>query len=132
MNWYNRQFDPSWIICANSKCRAQFPLKSISKKRKCPKCKMDNKHRITPSAIPPVAECKMLTSTNEREIEMNVPDNWIEICEEEIIRGRLNSHPRKFEFAKERGLHGLDEVHSWMTETRRKFIEMVENAKDKK
>lgn len=57
---------------------------------------------------------------------MNAPENWLEICTEEVVRGRLTSNPRKFEFAKERGMKGLDEVHDWMLITRRNFIEMVE------
>lgn len=59
---------------------------------------------------------------------MNVPDNWLEICAEELQRGKLTSHPQKFRFAEERGMKGIDEVHAWMQKTRRNFIEMVEEA----
>lgn len=59
---------------------------------------------------------------------MNVPENWLEICAEEMKRGNLTSHPKKFEFAAERGMKNLDEVHAWMTKTRKNFVEMVEEA----
>lgn len=59
---------------------------------------------------------------------MNAPDNWLEICAEELQRGKLASHPQKFKFAEERGMKDLDEVHAWMVTTRRNFIEMVEKA----
>ena len=59
---------------------------------------------------------------------MNAPDNWLEICAEELQRGRLTSHPQKFKFAEERGMKDLDEVHDWMLKARRNFIEMVETA----
>lgn len=61
-------------------------------------------------------------------MKADAPDNWLEICAEEMQRGKLTSLPLKFEFAKERGMKGLDEVHVWMVTTRRNFVEMVEAA----
>lgn len=42
--WYVRQFDINWVRCMNCHCRAEFPYADVTRKRKCPKCKMDNRH----------------------------------------------------------------------------------------
>ena len=60
--------------------------------------------------------------------QMNTPDNWLIICAEEVKRGKLTSLPQKVEFAKERGMQNLDEVHAWMLKTRADFVKMVEKA----
>ena len=59
---------------------------------------------------------------------MKIPNNWLEICSEEVKRGNLTSLPKKLEFAVERGLKNIDEVHEWMLKTRTNFVEMVEEA----
>lgn len=61
---------------------------------------------------------------------MNVPDNWLSICAEELQRGKLTSCQSKFQFAAERCMKDLDEVNAWMSKTRRNFVEMVEEALD--
>ena len=59
---------------------------------------------------------------------MKVPDNWLEICIEEVQRGKMTSYAHKFRFAEERGMKNLDEVHAWMQKTRKNFVDMVEDA----
>lgn len=63
-----------------------------------------------------------------RSVVAPLASNWLEICAEELLRGNLTSHPQKFEFAKERGMKDLDEVHTWMLKTRQNFVEMIEKA----
>ena len=46
MKWYNVQFDPSWVRCANHNCAIEYLLKAIRHKRKCPNCGMDNHHYL--------------------------------------------------------------------------------------
>lgn len=52
MQWFCQNFDPNWVTCANYFCQSSFVKRSIIGKRKCPKCKMDNRHQIkVPNAI---------------------------------------------------------------------------------
>lgn len=53
-------------------------------------------------------------------------DYIINVCKDEVIRGSLVSHPKKFKFAETRGMKSLDEVHEWMVNARRNFVMMVE------
>ena len=46
MSWHNRQFDPLWVRCFNTKCGAEFVAAAVYRKRKCPKCGMDGKGHI--------------------------------------------------------------------------------------
>ncbi len=46
MSWFYQNFDSNWVTCANHKCRTPFIKRNILKNRKCPKCKMDNRHQI--------------------------------------------------------------------------------------
>lgn len=50
MKWYAVQFDKNWATCRNHNCKAQFVVKNIAGKRKCPVCKMDNYGCIKPKA----------------------------------------------------------------------------------
>ena len=52
MEWYNVQFDPSWVRCANYLCRAEFVLRDIVSRRKCPKCKLTNARCFMPKREP--------------------------------------------------------------------------------
>lgn len=49
-----------------------------------------------------------------------LPEGFLHICHEELERGKLTSLPRKYEFAKQRGMT-LDQVHDWMIQTRHAF-----------
>ena len=46
MSWFYQNFDTNWVTCANHNCRTLFIKRNVLKKRKCPKCKMDNRHLI--------------------------------------------------------------------------------------
>ena len=46
MSWFYIQFDPSWVRCTNCNCRAEFIRAYVKRKRKCPACKLDNRHQI--------------------------------------------------------------------------------------
>lgn len=70
----------------------------------------------------------VLEHENKSELKMNVPDNWLTICAEEVNRGKLTSLPQKLEFAKTRNMDSLDEVHAWMLKTRADFVAVVEKA----
>ena len=48
--WFYIQFDISWVTCANHACKTEYLLKDVYRKRKCPVCKMNNKHCL-PSTI---------------------------------------------------------------------------------
>ncbi len=48
--WYVRQFDRSWVRCANHHCRTEFSFASIEHKRKCPRCKLANDHTLPKGA----------------------------------------------------------------------------------
>ena len=48
--WFYVTFDPAWVRCRNHKCNQLFPVGEILGKRKCPRCRMDNKLCITPTA----------------------------------------------------------------------------------
>lgn len=56
-------------------------------------------------------------------------DNWLEICSEEVVRGTLTNPSMKLQFAKDRKMNSLEEVHKWMITTRQNFVEMVQDAK---
>jgi len=44
---------------------------------------------------------------------------------DELIRRMLNSLPLKFEFARQRGMKDLDEVHAWMSAVSRRLVELT-------
>jgi hypothetical protein len=54
------------------------------------------------------------------------PENWLEICAEEVERGKLTSHPRKYAFMEARGMKSIEEVHAWMIKVRTDFEKMIE------
>lgn len=56
-----------------------------------------------------------------------VPDEFLAICREELVRGTLTSLPLKVAFAKQRGMT-FEQVDAWMRETRRAFRAAVEAA----
>lgn len=53
----------------------------------------------------------------------------MEICSEEVVRGTLTNPSMKLQFAKDRKMNSLEEVHKWMITTRQNFVEMVQDAK---
>jgi hypothetical protein len=57
----------------------------------------------------------------------SVPERFLDICREELARGKLTSLPLKGEFAAPRGMT-LEEVTDWMLKTRRAFVDAVEGA----
>lgn len=46
MKWWKYCFDKSWVVCRNVLCRTEFMHTQIQNKRKCPKCKMNNKLQL--------------------------------------------------------------------------------------
>ena len=46
MKWWVRCFDRNWVRCANHDCRTEFWYENVKRRRKCPKCKMDNRHQL--------------------------------------------------------------------------------------
>lgn len=50
----------------------------------------------------------------------------IEILKNEVIRGKLLTLPMKIRFMNERGYETIDQVHAWMSETRKLFEKLVE------
>ena len=48
--WYVLQFDRAWVKC--SACRTDFFYDDIKKRRKCPKCKINNQHCRTQKTAP--------------------------------------------------------------------------------
>ncbi|WP_432263508.1 DUF3850 domain-containing protein [Cupriavidus sp. TMH.W2] len=59
---------------------------------------------------------------------VSLPSCFARICAEELERRKLTSHPLKLAFAKQRGMSSLDEVHSWMIPSARKFENAVREA----
>ena len=51
MKWWVQCFDRNWVRCANYRCRAEFWLLDVKRRRKCPKCRMDNRHQLPNTRI---------------------------------------------------------------------------------
>jgi len=56
-----------------------------------------------------------------------IPDEFLAICREELVRGTLTSLPLKVAFAKQRGMT-FEQVDTWMQSTRAAFRAAVEAA----
>ncbi len=53
MSWFVVQFDYNWVTCTNHLCRKEFWRMDVLTKRKCPRCKMDNKQCLPKPKVQP-------------------------------------------------------------------------------
>lgn len=83
-----------------------------------------------------VANLAMMLSENRQSIVKDtstIIDNttqddkeFLKICQDEVFRSSLTSHPRKFAFMREMEMTEIDQVHDWMRKTRKNFEEAVQ------
>lgn len=57
-----------------------------------------------------------------------VPDDFLQICQEEMARGSITSLPMKLGTMAARGFSSVTEVEEWMRTTRRNFVAAVTAA----
>ena len=58
----------------------------------------------------------------------SAPENWFEVCKAKVDASKLTSNPQKLAFMRERGMTCLAEVHDFMLQAHRDFINMVNEA----
>lgn len=75
---------------------------------------------------------EIIEPEGEGPVKNSFPQDFVKICQDEVTRGSLTSLPKKYQFMEDRGYTSLNDLHQWMSETRRKFIDAVANMESDK